>query len=166
VEIYKKIFELNLPSYKYQIKKQNDKIFIHDVLRGKYLVLTPEEWVRQHFLNYLVTCINVPKKLMKTELGIKYNKLSKRPDIVVFSTKGTPLLIIECKASFVEVGINALLQLSVYNSQMNATFLAVTNGIRHFYWTKFPDGTYQPLKELPGYKEMDKIAGDHSTGSL
>jgi hypothetical protein len=157
VEIYKKIFELNLPSYNYQVKKQNDKVFINDFLRNKYLVLTPEVWVRQHFLNYLVTVIHIPKTLVKTEAGLKYNKLMKRSDIVVFSKTGKPLLIIECKASYVEIGKDAIFQLSVYNSELKAPFLAVTNGIKHLYWRRTDDGNFEPLEVLPEYPEMNKI---------
>jgi hypothetical protein len=82
------MIKLNLPSFDCVVKKEDGKIFIQDIIRKKYLVLTPEEWVRQHFINYLLTELNYPKALIKIEGGLTFNRLSKRSDIVVFNRDG------------------------------------------------------------------------------
>ena len=88
--------QLNLPAFDHQLKQADGKRWIFDILRRKYLVLTPEEWVRQHFVHYIINELQYPKALIKVEGGLSYNKLSKRSDIVVFNRDGKPWMVIEC----------------------------------------------------------------------
>ena len=92
------MIKLNLPDFDYKLKKAEGKVWIFDVIRKKYLVLTPEEWVRQHVVHFLITHKKYPKALIKLEGGLNYNQLQKRSDIVVFDREGKPWMIMECKA--------------------------------------------------------------------
>lgn len=148
------MLKLNLPKYDYLLKKEDDKLFIYDFLRKKYLVLTPEEWVRQHFINFLVNYKNVSKSLIKVEGGIKYNSLFKRFDLLAFSRSGRPLLLVECKSSTTNLEENAVFQLATYNFKIDSSYLAVTNGITHLYWEKGKDSDYERIKDLPDFKRM------------
>ena len=109
------MIKLNLPAFDCVVKKEEGKFFILDIIRKKYLVLTPEEWVRQHFVNYLVTELKYPKALIKIEGGLTFNKLSKRSDIVVFNRNGEPWMIVECKSPNQKINQSTMRQASVYN---------------------------------------------------
>jgi Type I restriction enzyme R protein N terminus (HSDR_N) len=122
---------LNLPPFGYTLKKESGRIFILDIIRKKYLVLTPEEWVRQHFIHYLITDLNYPRSLIKVEGGLRFNELQKRSDIVVFSREGAPWMVIECKAPDQKLSQRTLHQASVYNHSLQAKYLTVTNGMMH-----------------------------------
>lgn len=149
------MLKLNLPAYDYLVKKENNAIFIFDLVRKKYILLTPEEWVRQHFLNYLTANLSVPFSMISIETSLKYNKLSKRADIMVYSTAGTPLLLVECKAPTVKLSRDTLLQLSVYNKDLKVPLLAITNGLEHYYWKKNQvKGTYETFNLPSDYTEM------------
>jgi type I site-specific restriction endonuclease len=126
------MYKLNLPDFEYSIKKDDGKVWIFDTIRKKYLVLTPEEWVRQHFINYLVEDLKYPRSLMKVEGGLTYNQLNKRSDIVIFDRGGKPWMIVECKSPEVPINETVLRQASVYNTTLRAGYLVVTNGIKHF----------------------------------
>jgi len=122
---------LNLPAFDYVLKKEAGKVFILDIIRKKYLVLTPEEWVRQHFVHYLITDLRYPKALIKVEGGLSFNRLQKRSDIVVFNRDGNPWMVIECKAPDQKLSQRTLHQASVYNHSLQAKYLTVTNGMIH-----------------------------------
>lgn len=123
---------LNLPTYEYKLKKTEDKIFIFDSSRKKYVVLTPEEWVRQHFINYLVTKLNYPKSLIKVESGLQFNKMRKRSDIVIYNQLGKPWMVVECKGPEHDVNRQTIQQVSVYNHTIKADYIGLTNGLNHF----------------------------------
>ena len=146
------MIKLNLPPYDCVVKKEDGKVFILDQIRKKYLVLTPEEWVRQHFINYLITELKYPKALMKIEGGLTFNKLSKRSDIVVFNREGHPWMIVECKSPSQKLSRSTVHQASVYNHTLKARYLTVTNGMGHICcevnWT---EGKTEVLKELPAF---------------
>ncbi len=125
------MYKLNLPEYEYRLKKAEGKVWIFDGIRKKYIVLTPEEWVRQHFINYLVSEKKYPRSLVRVEGGLIYNQLPKRTDIVVFDRHGQPWMIVECKSPSLQVSASTLTQASVYNSTLKAQFLSVTNGLLH-----------------------------------
>ena len=127
------MLNLNLPSFEYKIKKTAGKLWIFDVIRKKYVVLIPEEWVRQHFIHYLIHQLNYPKALIKVEGGLLFNQLQKRSDIVVFNREGQPWMVIECKSSDIPLSDNAIFQASVYNATLKAKYVVVTNGLQHFY---------------------------------
>ncbi|MBC8343459.1 MAG: type I restriction enzyme HsdR N-terminal domain-containing protein [Bacteroidetes bacterium] len=148
------MLELSLPKYDYLVQKKEGKLFIFDSFRKKYILLTPEEWVRQHFVNYLITVKNTPVKLISLEKGLKYNRLLKRTDIVVYDDYGRALLLVECKASTVKLNEQVVFQLAIYNAELKAPFMGITNGLQHFYW-KYTDGENNSLlTELPDYNEM------------
>lgn len=148
------MYKLNLPDFDYAIKKDDGKIWIFDVIRKKYLVLTPEEWVRQHFINYLVTELKYPKSLIKVEGGLTYNQLSKRSDIVVFDRDAKPWMVIECKSPELQIDESVLRQASMYNATLRANYLVVTNGVKHFCaHIDWHDNTTKLLTALPTFGE-------------
>jgi len=145
---------LNLPPVEFNIKSNQNKQFIFDIIRKKYVVLTPEEWVRQHIIHYLITQKRTPKSLIAVEKQLTINTLKKRFDILVFNTKGLPELIIECKAPSVKISQETFNQISRYNLEIKATHIMVSNGLQHYYCKL--DTTYKKyhfLKELPKYNE-------------
>jgi hypothetical protein len=125
------MYKLNLPDFDYNLKKAEGKVWIFDVIRKKFIVLTPEEWVRQHFINYLVTDLKYPRSLIKVEGGLKFNQLSKRSDVVVFDREGKPWMVVECKSPTVALSQESLVQASTYNASLRAKYITITNGLSH-----------------------------------
>jgi hypothetical protein len=122
--------KLNLPAINnVELKKSADKILIFDFLRKRYIVLTPEEWVRQHFIHYLVYHLHYPKALIKVEGGLTFNTLRKRSDIVVFDREGNPWMVVECKAPDLTLSDRTIQQASTYNHSLKAKYLVITNGM-------------------------------------
>ena len=122
---------LNLPQFEYNVKNADGKVWIFDVIRKKFIILTHEEWVRQHFIHYMITTLKYPKSLLKIESGLVYNQLQKRSDIVVYNREGKPWMIVECKSPDQKLSQQTLLQVSVYNDTLKAEYMAVTNGLIH-----------------------------------
>ncbi|MES2520351.1 MAG: type I restriction enzyme HsdR N-terminal domain-containing protein [Bacteroidota bacterium] len=120
---------LNLPSYDYKLKKINDKLCIWDIIRKKNIVLTPEEWVRQHFVHFLINQCKYPKSLIKLESGLSYNQVLKRTDIQVFDRDGSLFMIIECKAPYIELSQVVFAQAAQYNQVLKAQYLTIANGL-------------------------------------
>jgi len=146
------MYKLNLPKYKFKLSKKNDKIYIFDEIRKKKIFLTPEEWVRQHFIQYLIKEYDYPKSLIAVEKEIKVNNLKKRFDILVFNNKGEHELIVECKAPTIKISQNTFDQIARYNLELKAKFLIVTNGLDHFFCKMdFENKKYIFLEELPKY---------------
>lgn len=144
---------LNLPPFDYKIKESGANSLIFDALRKKYVVLTPEEWVRQHFMHYLILQLNYPKSLISIERGTSYNKLQKRTDLCVYNNEGRPHLLVECKAAHVPVTQEVVRQVSVYNQSLQARFVVITNGLHHYCWqVDFETRSYTPLPEIPPFK--------------
>jgi hypothetical protein len=144
---------LNLPPFDYKLKKAEGKLWIFDVIRKKYIVLIPEEWVRQHFVHYLIYHQQYPKALIRVEGGLNYNQLQKRSDIVVYDRAGLPWMIIECKSPDVPVTDKTVFQASTYNATLKAKYLIVTNGLRHLVARiDWQNGTTEWLDELPDYE--------------
>lgn len=143
---------LNLPTFEYKVKKDNDKPYIYDIIRKKYVFLTPEEWVRQHFIHLLVNHYKYPKALFAVETGLIYNRMKKRTDIIILSREGTPFLLIECKAPEVKISENTFAQIARYNFKIQPKYLAITNGFKHFcFFTNQGHITY--LDDFPKYEE-------------
>ncbi len=144
--------KLNLPSYNFKLKSNENKTLIFDNFRKKYVVLTPEEWVRQHFLNYLTDYKQYPKSLISVEKQLTVNNLKKRTDILVFNKEGNPEIIVECKAPSIKINQLTFDQIARYNLKLNAKYLVVTNGLQHFYSiVDQKNETYLFLKDLPDY---------------
>jgi len=147
--------ELNLPSYPFRLKKENEQFQIFDEIRKKYVALTPEEWVRQHFIMFLVQEKQVPASLMILEKNIIMNTMSRRPDILVHNKQGEPVMIVECKAPEIEISQDAFDQIARYNSVIAAPYLTVTNGMRHYCCLMNErENTYRFLEDIPSYDEM------------
>jgi len=123
------MYKLNLPDFKLALRKEGGKVLIFDVIRKKYIVLTPEEWVRQHFVHYLIDHFKYPKSLFRVESSLTYNKLQKRSDIVIHNRFGKPWMLIECKAPEIKLTQKAFNQVAVYNMTIGARYVAVTNGM-------------------------------------
>jgi predicted type IV restriction endonuclease len=126
------VYRLNLPEFKPVLRKEQGKVFIFDLIRKKYIVLTPEEWVRQHLLHYLISHLQYPKSLFRVEGGLLYNQRQKRSDILVFDRGGKPWMLIECKSPAIKLNQKAFNQVAVYNMTIGARYLAVSNGMVHF----------------------------------
>lgn len=141
---------LNLPTYHPDLIKREGKLWITDSIRKKQLVLTPEEWVRQHWLNYLINHLNYPKGLFSLEKGLRYNQLQKRTDLVSLDRTGNPYLLIECKAPEVRISNKTMEQASVYHKQIKSEFLILSNGLQHiFLQYNAVDNQFFQLKECP-----------------
>jgi len=124
--------KLNLPPYDVNLRKLGGKIHIFDPIRKKFLVLTPEEWVRQHFLQFLLHHKNYPASLIKMESGLKYHERNKRTDLIAFDRNMEPLLLVECKAPDVKITKKTFTQITNYYSQFQAKYMIVTNGLDHY----------------------------------
>ena len=146
---------LHLPASDFRITEQNGKKLIFDRIRRKFVSLTSEEWVRQHFIEYLISSRNVPASLIGVEVSLKVNRLLKRADIVVHNKAGNPCLLVECKAPEVEVTQAVFDQIARYNMAMKVKFLVVTNGLVHYACTiDHEKETYSFLEEVPDYQDM------------
>lgn len=139
---------INYPEPSFRIKKENDRDFIFDAMRKKWLLLTPEEWVRQNFVQYLIQSANYPASLIALEKEISLGELKKRFDILVYDKDHRPWMIIECKAPVVSLGEETLRQALRYNISVPAEFILVTNGDYTHGWQK-KNGELQPITELP-----------------
>ena len=139
------MLQLNLPIFQPKLKKTDGELYIFDQIRKRYLILTPEEWVRQHCIEYLTTILNIPTSRIAVERGIKALKLNKRFDIVAFNQLGKAEILIECKAPQVEITQETVIQASVYNKTVHSSKLWITNGINHV-WLEIINGE---LTRLP-----------------
>lgn len=147
--------KLNLPEFDYKLKKADGRVWIFDVIRKKYIVLTPEEWVRQHFIHYLISVKKYPRSLIRVESGLVYNELQKRTDIVVHDREGKPWMIVECKSPSMRVSSATLMQVSVYNNSLQAAYVSVTNGLVHLCaLIDWQQRRTTLLPELPAFKEV------------
>lgn len=148
--------DLNLPKFDFKTRKnEHEKLEIYDSIRRKYVSLTPEEWVRQNFIRYLVDYKNFPASLMSIEKSLKVNNLSKRTDIVQYNKVGNPIVIVECKAPKITINEDTFSQAAMYNLEMQVDYLIMTNGIVH-YCCKVNYETHQLeyLKDVPNYTEL------------
>ncbi|MBS3993602.1 MAG: type I restriction enzyme HsdR N-terminal domain-containing protein [Bacteroidetes bacterium] len=144
--------KLNFPQYTFRIKSNENKLFIFDFIRKKDVVLTPEEWVRQHFLMHLVQEKKYPASLIAVEKKLTLNTLTKRTDIVVYNTLAQPEIIIECKAPEVKISQEVFDQIARYNIKLKANYLVVSNGLEHYFCKmNFQEETYIFLKDIPNY---------------
>ena len=123
--------KLSLPVYDFNIKESAGKNVIFDIIRRKYIVLTPEEWVRQHFVNYLINYLGYSRALIAVEQGLKYNSLLKRTDIVVYDRSGAPLVLVECKKPANRLNQKVMEQAMMYNKTLKAPYIIISNGIEH-----------------------------------
>lgn len=148
------MIKLALPEFEYQLQTKENKVFIFDVIRKKYIMLTSEEWVRQHFVHYLIGN-QYPKSLINVESGLHYNNLQKRSDVIVYDRQGSPFLLTECKASSIMLTQQAVNQALMYNYVLKAKYLAVTNGLQHLYYkVDFEKGGSESIAQLPNFEDF------------
>jgi len=142
--------KLNLPKFNFKNRLVDNTIQIFDEVRKGYFKLTPEEWVRQHVINYLVFHKNYPIGLMQVEKLIKYNKLNTRADLIVNDRDLNTVILVECKAPSVKIGEDAFDQIAKYNFSLKAKYLFVTNGLTHYCCAiNYENGKMDFLKEIP-----------------
>lgn len=146
--------KLKFPTYNFRVKNKENKLFIFDEIRKKFVVLQPEEWVRQNCVQFLIQDKHYPKSLINVEKELKINNLKKRYDIVVYNSDGSIHLIVECKAFNVGITQHTFDQIARYNMTLNASYLMVTNGLNHYYCTiDHENQQYHFLKEIPKYNK-------------
>lgn len=148
------MISLNLPPYQSQLVDREDGKYIFDIIRKKYIKLSSEEWVRQNFIHFLINHRHYPTGLFRIERGAIKASRKGRTDIQVWNNEGKPLLLVECKAHELPLNKKAILQASVYNHDLKAKFLILTNGMRHFVFEFVEkDGiwSYAPLEDVPFY---------------
>lgn len=150
--------ELNLPSFDIRLQRDNEGVKIFDRLRKKFIILTPEEWVRQHFVNYLINHKGFPESLMANEIGITLNGTRRRCDTVVFDKHGSPMVIVEYKASSIVISQSTFDQIVRYNMVLHARYLIVSNGMNHYCCRiDYDNMSYDFLKEVPDYADLEPI---------
>ncbi|WP_299156729.1 type I restriction enzyme HsdR N-terminal domain-containing protein [uncultured Christiangramia sp.] len=145
--------KLNFPSYSFRFKNNQNKVAVFDDLRKKFIILTPEEWVRQHTVKFLEKEKNYPVSLINVEKQLKIAGLTKRYDVVVFEPEGNIHIIVECKAPKIKITQDTFDQIARYNLSLKANYLMVTNGIEHYFCQMdYEKETYIFLTELPEYQ--------------
>jgi type I site-specific restriction endonuclease len=143
--------KLNLPTFEFRI----DTNSIFDPMRKKWVALTPEEWVRQNFLAYLVQKKNYPKSLLKIEQTIKAFEKTRRCDAVIYTNEIKPLAILECKKTDVKINKKTFEQIALYNTALNAPYLIITNGLDHYCCKiEAQTNTFFFLDHIPDYEEL------------
>jgi hypothetical protein len=149
------MFALNLPDFQYKIRNDEGKPRIFDSLRQRYVVLTPEEWVRQHFVNYLITCKNYPAQHMVNEARIKLYGQIKRCDTVLYDIELRPLVIIQYKAPTMTIKKRVFEQIAAYNWTLRAHYLIVSNGLNHYCCQVDYENQKTVFKEdIPDYNQL------------
>ena len=143
---------LNFPTYSFRLKNSENKTHIFDVVRKKFVVLQPEEWVRQHCIQYLIQEKNYPISLINVEKVVLINGLKKRYDIAVFDSNGSLVLVVECKAPKVKISQTTFDQIARYNLTLKAHYLMVTNGLNHYFCImNYNNESFEFLEKLPDY---------------
>ncbi len=148
---------LNFDRYKFRFKNSENKTAIFDEIRKKFVILTPEEWVRQHVVHYLMVEKKYPKSLINVEKLLKINGMTRRYDVVVFNNDGSILILVECKAPHIKISQETFDQIARYNLTMQAAYLMITNGDNHYFCQMdYENQKYIFMQDLP----------DHLTTSL
>jgi hypothetical protein len=144
--------QLQFPTYSFRFKNSENKVSIFDEIRKKFIQISPEEWVRQHVVQFLLQDKKYPKSHINVEKLLKINSLTKRYDIVVFKPDGNITILVECKAPEVKITQSTFDQIARYNMTLNADYLMVTNGLNHYFcMMDFQNEAYNFLSELPEY---------------
>jgi hypothetical protein len=146
---------LNLPEYPLKVKKNGSRLSVFDRLRKRYVTLTPEEWVRQHFVEYLIEEKQFPAALMANEVSLTQNGIKRRCDTLVADREGQPLVIVEYKAPEIEITQQVFDQIVRYNMVLRARYLMVSNGMSHYCCQiDYENNTYSFLSDIPEYAEL------------
>lgn len=145
--------KLNFPPIRLRARDRDGQTEVWDELRGIYLLLTPEEWVRRHLIEYLTTHCGVQPKRIAQEYAVALNGQPQRADVVVVGDAAEPLLLAECKAPGIAIGKETLAQAVRYNSVLGARYVVLTNGLKHYCW-ELHDGAYCPMSGFPDLKQL------------
>lgn len=149
------MIQLNLPSFPYKLKTEKEKIFIHDSIRKKFVRLTPEEWVRQHFVHYLLAHLGYPAGLTMNEATIQVATLKKRCDTVIYSKTLVPMVLVEYKSPQVALSQKTIDQIMRYNITLRVPYLYVSNGLDHVAChIDYSNNSYSFLEHIPSYNEI------------
>lgn len=144
---------LNFKSYNLIIKNNENKQYVFDEVRKKNVLLTPEEWVRQNCVQFLIHEKKYPKSLISIEKKLSINSLTKRYDIVIFNSSGEIILLVECKSPKIKISQKTFDQVAIYNLAFKSQYLMITNGLTHYFCTvDYSKNKYSFLEELPIYK--------------
>lgn len=149
--------ELNLPEYSFTIVERDGRKFILDTLRKRFVRLTPEEWVRQNFIHYLISEGHYPAGLIAVEITFTYNRMRRKADILVYSRRGEPVMIVECKAPGTDISEDRISdQVVDYNRVFRVPYLVITNGISHYAVkiTDFERNEFEFLMYIPLYHDI------------
>tara|TARA_R110002072_G_C7709904_1_gene513933 strand:- start:32 stop:538 length:507 start_codon:yes stop_codon:yes gene_type:complete len=145
------LVKLNLPMHNQRLKMEGGQQLIFCQVRKKFLVLTPEEWVRQNLVSYLQKDLSYPLSLMKIERQVKGGQRTKRADLIICNTQGEPQLLIECKAASEKLNKETFFQLGRYNHYINAPLLVISNGLEHYCCTLTTNNEFEFLESIPAY---------------
>lgn len=145
---------LKYPTFNIKVKHEGKKALVFDEIRKKWIMLTPEEWVRQHFINYVVTEKNVPRSLISVEKQITLNGTSKRYDAIIYSPQLKPLVLIECKAPDVPLTEQVAEQALRYNLQIGVNYLLITNGLKEMVFF-IAENKITSIDELPDFSQLN-----------
>ncbi len=149
------MLQLNLPQYSFRIKKQNEKLVIFDSQRKRYVALTPEEWVRQNFIRFLIEEKGYPAAYLAIEKQLNMNGMKKRCDAILYNEHALPFLIIELKAPNVAISQATFDQVAVYNAKLKVDFFIISNGIEHFCCkVNLETARYEFFPEIPDFNQI------------
>jgi len=149
------MLQLNLPEYKFRIKKHDQRLLIFDSQRKKYVSLTPEEWVRQHFIRFLIEEKGYPAAYLAIEKQLSLNGMKKRCDAILYNEHALPILIIELKAPHIPISQATFDQVAVYNSKLKVDFFMISNGLEHYCChVNTETAKYEYFAELPDYSKL------------
>tara|TARA_Y100001958_G_C21041366_1_gene410836 strand:- start:225 stop:674 length:450 start_codon:yes stop_codon:yes gene_type:complete len=144
---------LNFKNYHLKTKIKENKQYVFDEVRKKYIILTPEEWVRQNCIQFLIHEKKYPKSLISVEKKLSINTLTKRYDIIIFNSSGEIYLLVECKSPKVKISQKTFDQLARYNLAFKSRYVMITNGLTHYFCeVDYVNKKYSFLKEVPSYK--------------
>ena len=150
--------QLQFPSYPFRFKNSENKVAIFDEIRKKFIIITPEEWVRQHVVQFLLQDKKYPKSHINVEKLLRINGLNKRYDVVVYNPDGSILILVECKAPEIKISQQTFDQIARYNLTLNAEYLMVSNGLNHYFCKMdYEKEKYDFLTELPEYQSLNSI---------
>lgn len=149
------MLKLNLPPFDVNVKKIDGKLSVFDKLRRKFVALTPEEWVRQHFINYLITEKGYPESLISNEVQINLNSLKKRCDTIVYTREPSPIVVVEYKSPNVDITQDVFDQIVRYNIVLKVKYLIVSNGLNHYCcMMDYANQSFEYLSDIPAYQDL------------
>lgn len=152
------MIQLNLPPYEYRIKEEDKQMLIFDNFRRRYVALTPEEWVRQHFVHYLSDKLGYPADLIQNEAQLRIDRRKKRCDTVIYDTHLRPIVLCEYKAPTITLSQKTMDQIARYNYIYHVPLLLLSNGLKHIVCLiDYQANNYQYLPEIPSYSQLINI---------